>query len=229
MTIGHEKKHGAQASGQQFTHVWLNAKRGERSFTLLETIVALGLMIILVLEVASVQGNAIAFSAWIKRSSEATWLAKRVLSQVEYNASFRPLKELESSSVKDGRFEDMPDYSYDLTIQEWKFPLTQLITGGFDAGKEGDEEGADGGMGAMIKGIMEQVFGDELLKTAHVTVWWPEGAQRGSTSLTLLLTNQKKIDELLVTLKPAWDEAVRREEQGPQPSPSPTPSPTPRP
>ena len=81
----------------------------------------------------------------------------------------------------------------------------------------------------MIKGIMEQVFGDELLKTAHVTVWWHEGAQRGSTSLTLLLTNQKKIDELLVTLKPAWDEAVRREEQGTQPTPSPTPSPTPRP
>ncbi len=215
-------------AGQKKSHVWQRASRGERSFTLLETIVALGLMIILVLEVASVQGNAIAFSAWIKRSSEATWLAKRVLSQVEYNASFRPLKELESASVKEGRFEDMPDYTYDLIIKEWKFPLTQLITGGFDSGED-DEEGGDGGMGAMIKGIMEQVFGDELLKTAHVTVWWPEGAQRGSTSLTLLLTNQKKIDELLLTLKPAWDEAVRRDEQGDRPAPSPSPSPTPVP
>ena len=44
-------------------------------------------------------------------------------------------------------------------------------------------------------------FGDHLLKTAHVEVFWGEGAVKESTSLTMLLTNQKKIDETVTTLQ----------------------------
>lgn len=209
-------------------HFAARERRGERSFTLLETIVALGLMVVLILEVSSVQGNAIVFNSYIKRSSEAMWLARRVMAQVEYNFAIRPLKDLDTA-VKDVRIEDFPDYSYDLEIKDWKFPLTQLMTGGLAGGEEEEEsEGKDGGMGGMVKQLMEQVFGEELLKTAHVTVYWPSGAQRDSVSLTLLITNQRKIDDLIVTLKPAWDEAIRREEQGEQP-PKPTPTPGARP
>lgn len=202
----------------------IKKKPHERSFTLVETVIALSLMTFLIIEMTGVQGNAIVFNDFSRRISQASWLGRRVMSQVEYHWATRSFKDLKED-IKDQKFEDpgLTDYSFDLEIKDWKFPFTQLLLGGGDGEKE-DEEGGKGGMGGMIKNVVESVFGDEIFKIAHVTVYWPEGAARGSVSLTMLLTNQSKIDDLLTTMKPVWDELVRKERAAINPSPSPSPS-----
>jgi hypothetical protein len=64
-------------------------------------------------------------------------------------------------------------------------------------------------MGFIEQGV-KQVFGDDpIFMTARVEVSWAEGAARNSTTLTHLFTNQKKLDDYIVTLKPVWDQLMK--------------------
>lgn len=179
--------------------------RGERSFTLIETLIALGLMLFLVMEVGGVHGNALYFNRYGRQVTQGVWLAKRLMSQVEYQWTIRPFKELETANEKERPFEDFPDFTYSLEVKEWKLPILDLITGGVGGGDDSDKKKPEGGGDDVMKSAMKNVFGDSILKTAHVEVFWAEGAKRNSVALTYLLTNQEKLDELLTTLKGASD------------------------
>ncbi len=190
-----------------------NLRPGERSFTLVETVIALSLMAFLIVEMGGVQGNSIAFAEYGRRVSEASWLAKRIMGEVEYQSTFRPFKEL-TTSIKDQKFEDAAEYSYDLEIQEWKLSLSTVLVSALAARKGPDgEASAAAGMSEIIKMALEQAIGEDSLKIAKVTVYWPEGATRNSTSLGLILTNQEKMDSTLAGLKGAWD-TLQKQESG---------------
>ncbi len=174
---------------------------GEASFTLFETVIALAIMGAMIVELMSVQGNTIYFNEYATNLNRGIWLANRVMNQVDYYWQSRPFRDLKFEGRDEIPFEDEKDFSYRLRIIDWQLPIVDLLTGGAGASQEGESgdggeqtEGADAGIGAMIK----QQLGDELLKVAHVEVSWPEGAKRNSVTLTYLLTNQKAIDEKLV-------------------------------
>ena len=166
------------------------------SFTLIETMVALGLLTVLILQVATVQGQALYFSDYGQNLTKGMWLARRMMAQVEYYWYNKELKELEGVAVKEKPFEDEAGFSYNLDIREWKLPLVNMIAGG------GDDDQPDPAAD-MIKQQVEQIFGEHLLKIAHVEVFWGEGAVKESTTLTMLLTNQKKIDATVATMQAA--------------------------
>lgn len=176
---------------------------GERSFTLVETLVALGLLTVLILQVSTVQGKAIYFSEYGQNLTQGSWLAKRLMAQVEYFWYAKQLEELEGIVVKEKKFEDFPNFSYNLDIREWKLPLINMVTGG---NSDQPNPTAD-----LVKEQVQQIFGDHILKIAHVEVFWGEGAVKESTDLTLLLTNQRKIDETIATL-----EATAQAQQSPK-------------
>ncbi len=192
--------------------------RSQASFSLIETVIALAIVSFLILEVAAVQGNSIVFADYGRNVTQAGWLAKRVMAQVEYYWRTKPFKELETNVVEQ-KFEDFDEYSYSLEIKEWKFPFTQLISqvlgGGDSKDKDGEKKEASAGgkppvSGDMIDQVVKQIFGDEpIFMTAHVDVSWAEGAQRNSTGMTYLMTNQVKLDEFLGTLKPVFDKLTK--------------------
>lgn len=198
----------------------LRRGQSEGSFSLIETVIALAIIAFLIVEVAAVQGNSIVFSDYGRNVTQATWLAKRVMSQVEYHWLSKPFKELETNQL-DVKFDDFPEYAYSIEIKEWKFPLAQLLQGamGGGGGGEGEAGAASGdeekkpegdGMGGMLDTVLKQVFGDEPpMMTAHVEVTWAEGAQKNSTGLTYLLTNQAKLDEAILQLKPTYDKLTK--------------------
>ena len=173
-----------------------NNKAALLSFTLIETMVALGLLTVLILQVATVQGQALYFSDYGQNLTKSMWLARRMMAQVEYYWYNKELKELEGVSVKEKPFEDEEGFSYNLEIREWKLPLMNMLTGG------GDDNQPDPTTD-LIKQQVEQIFGEHLLKIAHVEVFWGEGAVKESTTLTMLLTNQKQIDSTVATLQAA--------------------------
>ena len=173
-----------------------NNKAALLSFTLIETMVALGLLTVLILQVATVQGQALYFSDYGQNLTKSMWLARRMMAQVEYYWYNKELKELEGVAVKEKPFEDEEGFSYNLEIREWKLPLMNMLTGG------GDDNQPDPTTD-LIKQQVEQIFGEHLLKIAHVEVFWGEGAVKESTTLTMLLTNQKQIDSTVATLQAA--------------------------
>lgn len=216
------------------------SKSGQRSFTLIETVVALSLVTFLVVEVASVQGNSVVFSEYSRNVTQASWLARRVMSQVEYFYRTKPFTDL-VQEVKEAKFEDNPEYTYSIDIKEWKFPFIQLLQSTLGGG--GDDEksdtkaerakSSDKGMAQILEQVVNQIFGKEpIFLMANVHVYWPEGAARGSTQVTYLLTNQAKLDESIGALKQVYDKILETEKKQGKPPPgatNPTPTPTPAP
>ncbi len=194
----------------------VNKNPRELSFTIFETIVAVGLLMAFALEMAGGQGNIVNKVDYARRANDAIWLAKRIMAQVEYNYQTMDLKDLETTPVKDQKFERLDqdpefDYLYSVEIKEWKFPLFDfLLNGGMkdeeaenDPTKEEKEPAAAGIPG--MDAILDQIFKGHIMKVAYVEVSWPDGARRDHVSLTYLLTNNKAMDEYLVTKKSIFD------------------------
>lgn len=163
----------------------------------------------MVAQVSAVQGNAISFSKWERNVSQATWLAKYLLSQVEYKARFYDIKDVEIDLTAESFAEEICpkdpnfgcDFTYNLLIEEWKLPLLDLALG--KVGGD-DDSGAEGGGGflQMAKEQLKKFLGDEILKIAHVEVFWPEGARLDSVEIAYLITAQGKLDAAIEGLKP---------------------------
>ena len=204
-------------------------KASEKSFTLIETMIAVGLLATLLVEVSAVQGNAVYFSEYGEKSSKALYLAKSLMSRIEYRAAESDFSEMEVRPIKEGSFVNAKDFSYSLSIEEWKLPIAKLLGGG---GLRSSEENTpsssseDSGEGDFISDAIKQAVGDELLKVAHVEVFWGEGAVRDSVALSLLLTNQKKLEEFVSTLDkgPKKNSASTKKTPSSSKPPSPAPS-----
>lgn len=172
----------------------MNKKHHIASFTLIETMVALGLLATLILQVANVQGRAFYFSDYGQNLTQATWLAKRIMAQVEYYWYDKEFEDLDSVRIDAKPFEGQEEFSYNLKIDEWALPLANVL-GANDPNAEPNP------MIEIVKQQVDQIFGGHIMKLAHVEVFWSEGAVRESTALTLLLTNQRKIGEAIATLE----------------------------
>ena len=184
--------------------------KAERSFTIIETLAALAILLPVVIETVSTQGSIINNNTYMRRMTEATWLAKRIMTQVEYNYVNYPLKKLDIEVEERFKIENTSedfDYTYKLTIREWKLPLFDILLNGGPAGASGgdsgEEESSSGGVGSLpgVEAFIKKWFEGHILKTAYVEVFWPEGAVRNSVSLTLLLTNQQALDKFIVANK----------------------------
>lgn len=187
-------------------------KKHEKSFTLIETIIALGLMVVVILEVASVQGKSVGLTFLSKKMVEASWYAKAIMSEIEYKSKFYPFKELRSDpSMRDKAIgpslckkisSDDCDFTYTVSIDDFKLPIVDIMLGDTKGKKSSDDEQAENPMKEMIKSKIKEILGDEVLKIAKVEVFWPEGAYRNSVYLTYLLTNQKSLDDYIEQLPP---------------------------
>ncbi|MBF0442023.1 MAG: hypothetical protein HQK54_08975 [Oligoflexales bacterium] len=198
-------------------------KESERSFTLLETIIALAIMVTMILEVINAQGNIAYFSSYTEKLNQGIWMAKRIMAQVEYQLSYREFKEL-NVKLKDQKLRDEKsdtEFSYDLEIKEWELPIVELIAnGGISPESKGKDKDKDSesrsakkdDSSSVIKDTLKQVLGDEILKLAYVEVFWPEGAKRNSVTLTYLMANQRQLDKKLKELKPAVIQLSKQQE-----------------
>lgn len=186
----------------------------EASFTLMETMMAMTIMITVILRVVGTQGTMEYNSTYAKKMSEAIWLAKGLMSKVEYFWEYQDFEELEKAGgVKREKFRELKlqedfDYTYSMNIEEWKFPILDLLEAGGVDGEAGEDD-QPVAPAFPIKDILKSVLGDHILKIAHVEVFWPEGAKENSVTLTYLLTNQRRVDEHLKMLEPQYKKLIK--------------------
>jgi hypothetical protein len=101
-------------------------------------------------------------------------------------------------------------------IKEWKFPLFDfLLNGGLKNEEDEDDptKQEQDPLAAGIPGIetiLDQIFQGHIMKVAYVEVSWPDGARRDHVSLTYLLTNNKALDEYLLTKKNIFDGVIKK-------------------
>jgi len=197
-------------------------KDQERSFTILEVMVAIGIMMSVVMEVVGAQGNVVAFSSYSRQVTQATWLAKQVMSQVEYYQQTQEFKELDIS-LKEQKFDiegldqDDSEFTYSLNIEEWKLPIFELISNRGLKKKSGDDDDSDNGpddplanpVQGIDEGMVNQMFDGHIFKMANVEVFWPEGARRNSVSLSYIMTNQKALDQYVTSKKQVFQKLLK--------------------
>ena len=201
-----------------------DGRPGERSFTLAETVIALSIIAVVVTKVVDTQASVVYNTTYIRNVNQAMWLAKRLMSQVEYYWHKKDLKQLESDGdVKGAEFQDMgPDFpfTYNLEIKEWKLPLFELLQSGGPKDPDAEESETQSQESSLpIRDLVKPILGDDILKTAHVEVMWPEGAKKNSVSLTYLLTNQRAADAYLQGLQPDYQKLLAKMKQEINPVP----------
>ena len=205
-------------------------KDKEASFTLLETIIAVGLLAMVMVGSTQIVGTAVIIEDYNRNMSEAGWIAHGLMAQLEWAQDHYPIKEL--STLGKGREEDVPidlcpvatdlnrcPYTFRLDILEWKLPLADLM-----AKKMGDIPQIKD----MIKTQLTKILGqEELLYVAKLEVLWPEGSYQNSTSFAYLMVNQSPIDRFLQTMSispkptlspPAGDKTVPQNTSRPPPT-----------
>lgn len=187
----------------------------EYSFSLIETILSMSILATVVLQIGGAQGNLAYLATYSRNMVKATWYAKRIMSNIDYQASYLPFKALNTTlkqniPIKSGK--ENTEFTYNLQIEEWKFPILDAL---FQ-----DKGGAEGGPNAeVVANAVKQILGDHRLKIARVEVFWPEGAKRNSITVAQLLTNQASLNRHLVSLAPTYksllDKVAGIEEQKP--------------
>jgi len=182
-------------------------KKGEKSFSLVEILLAMSLLALIVLIFSNTSSRSSVLTKRARATSKAMWLAKGVMSEVEYYSSFLPLAEMKTK-IKDQRFKGKLenlcstkqmgtcDYKYKLTIQPWKLDLMSALLKKF----AGEDDSKNNAMVDMIKKEIKSKLGSELLYYAHVEVSWKEGIKNRSVDLSYLLTKQKELDNLIASL-----------------------------
>ena len=209
---------------------------GERSFSLVETVVAVSLIAYLMLEVSGVHGNAINFADYSRKALQASYLAKRLMAQVEYQASWRsPLKDL-ATNEKEKQFEDAPDFQYSMTVEPLPNSLDlmfKVMSGGLVGGdKEKDGENGKNDVAAMleqVKSMIQAAVGEEPIWIANVSVSWAEGARRPSVDLAMIITDTKKLEGTLGPLIAKAPKTGGGSKPGSMPNNNPLPPPSPPP
>jgi Tfp pilus assembly protein PilV len=202
-----------KARGKRSTS--LSDRPGERSFSMVETVVAVSLIAYLMIEVSGVHGNAITFADYSRKAMQASYLAKRLMAQVEYQASWRtPLKDL-ATNEKDRPFDDAPDFQYSMTIE----PMPNALDLMFKVSA----------MLEQVKGMIEAAVGEQPIWMANVSVSWAEGARRPSVDLAMIITDTKKLEGTLTPLIAKAPKTNNQDRPGSMPSNAPLPPPQPPP
>ncbi|MCY4443934.1 MAG: hypothetical protein OXC44_03940 [Proteobacteria bacterium] len=185
----------------------------QTSFSLFETVIAVGMLAVMALYVGGIQGQVVYSLEYGQKISQGLWLARGIMAKVEYEWDSREFSELNinqrEQKIDDSLFGDNASkifngFTYEVLIEEWKLPVIKFLTG--------ENSPAKGESSGMIGDQIKAIFGSDIMKIAQVKVYWPEGARRGSTDLSLLLVNQKAVDKQISNIT------------GAQASPSTTPS-----
>ena len=119
--------------------------KGQQSFSLFETVIAIGMLATILLNVNGIQGQAVYSVEYQENLSKAVWLAKGIMAKVDYEWNTREFKELEyqsqEQSISDitwgsGTSKALEGFTYKVTIEEWKLPIIKLLTGSMGGEKK---------------------------------------------------------------------------------------------
>ena len=131
------------------------------------------------------------------------------MTQVEYQWQTKDFTELKTN-ISGQKFRDLEvaanevEYLFDVNIDEYKIPLLKIIVGamfgGVTQGGESGQSESDSQMTAVVEGLLKQYIDGPLLLLANAKVYWQEGAKTVSIDAQMVLTNQKKINEVIQTL-----------------------------
>jgi hypothetical protein len=202
----------------------------EASFTLVETMIAVGILVTVVMNFTGAVGSSIRMGEYGNRVTHAAWVAKGIMAKITWASYQYEQKEFASLNLTE---QPVPEefcpsegnnskcfFSMKITSDDWKLPVIDLIA------KQAMGGGSDP-TGGMLEKQLKDIFGDELLRVIGVEIIWPEGALTNSVTLAQVLVNQMSLDKFIENQTPPTAAAKPPDAPPAIPgAPGATPSPT---
>ncbi len=154
--------------------------RGQRGFTLIETMIALGILTYIILQVIETQSGAIFFSNYSSNLITASNLAREKMTELELLTERKKLKDVSTYADK-GKFEKFPEFSYEVKIQDTKIKIPlpkQLIQ-------------QEPMIQMLAKYLEKDIFSEGVVK-----IIWQEGKHKQSIQVRQLFANWAFLKDL---------------------------------
>lgn len=164
---------------------WSKLARGKEGFTLIEVMIALAIFGVFIVSFMAGQGYNVSDSTKIRRELKLKELAQNKMNELIVTPP--EFKESITLSKETGKFENDPDYKFEITYKKFKIPDLEKIKGK----EEGEDEGS-----ALQKKIFEMVKKnmEEIIWQVEVNVI--DTNTEYSYSVSSWMANEKAIIKL---------------------------------
>jgi prepilin-type N-terminal cleavage/methylation domain-containing protein len=146
----------------------------QKGFTLLETIIALAIMVVTLASIITVESNSIQASIRARQMNTVAMLARNKMIEMEYEIEGKQFTEVKKENAGDFGA-SYQDYRWTTEVKEIKFPAI----GGATA-KDGD--GQTDVVGLLMKYITNYL--SKAIRDVTVTVFYKKGSGEGTFSVS---------------------------------------------
>jgi len=149
----------------------LFSHKREAGFTLLEVMIAIGILAIGIGAILVAENNSLDVTLRAKRMNTVATLARNILVEAEREIQGKPFTEVRTESF--GKF-DAPfaDYSWERKIKEITFPKILSPNNGGAEGKSGENAGADPNVERVVK--IATNYLSKASREVTITILWKD-------------------------------------------------------
>lgn len=171
-------------------------RRGARGFSLLEVMIALGILAVSLMVLLTAQGTSMGYSGQARDLTVATLLARSKMIDIEQKLFDEGFSEGNQTEEGDFGDEGRADIRWETTISEIELDLGRLD--GLLGGLGGDEDAGDGagGMGEMLgalgaplEGVLTEI--SNSVRVVELNVTWPTGGKFEETLTVRALVSRE--------------------------------------
>jgi len=159
----------------------MRCSRDESGFTLLEVMIAIGILAIGIGAILVAENNSLDVTIRAKRMNTVATLARNVMVETEREIQGKPFTEVRDEAS--GKF-DAPftDYTWERKIKEITFPKIMSPQSGGGSGGSGDEKGPDPNVERVVK--IATTYLSKASREVTVTIFWKDKGEEQKFSVS---------------------------------------------
>lgn len=161
-----------------------NARRDARGFTLLETLLAIGILSVVIVQVLSVQSSNVSITQVSRDNVRATWAMRQAISQLQYVLDTLGVEGLPKNPVEFAWSAD-EKFVVRVEVKEENIEASRLLMSamklasfGQQPDEESDEENDPQAALKEVASLLDSRLPKDLYRTFQIVVSWKQGDER---------------------------------------------------
>ncbi|MBM3381379.1 MAG: hypothetical protein FJY29_02960 [Betaproteobacteria bacterium] len=174
--------------------------RHSAGFTLLESLLAIGILVTVFSQIVGVQASALSVARNNKANIQATWALRSLASQIEYIVDVRGVKALPTNSSQPPSLklngDDKESISFQYTNKQALISASKFLQVSMNLGMNVAGGGAEEGGNEQFKQfgeLLDSQLPKDIYRSIKLSALWKDGESQRSTELGLLLIDRKAV------------------------------------
>lgn len=168
-------------------------------FTLLESLLAIGILVTVFSQIVGVQASSLAVAKNNKANIQATWALRSLVSQIEYIVDVKGVKALPTESSQppalklDGDYEESMRLEYKIKDPQIKASKFLLASVGLGRGLAGGDDSDGNEQMKQFGDLLDTQLPSDIYRSIELTARWNDGQTSRSTELGMLLIDRSAV------------------------------------